>query len=118
MKPPNDNNGYEPMPTLTYIEANGTEHAVQACEGSTLMEIAVANLIPGILGDCGGSCSCATCHTYVDPNWLARVPAASEEELEILDGALEVQDNSRLACQVVMTAALDGMILRIPQRQF
>lgn len=106
------------MPTLTYIEANGTAHTVQGGEGSNLMEIAVANLIPGILGDCGGSCSCATCHTYVDPNWLARVPAATDEELEILDGALDVQDNSRLACQVVLTEALDGLVVRIPIRQF
>ncbi|MBV7477588.1 2Fe-2S iron-sulfur cluster-binding protein [Pseudomonas sp. PDM31] len=106
------------MPTLTYIEANGTTHAVQGSEGSNLMEIAVANLIPGILGDCGGTCSCATCHTYVDPDWVARVPAATDEELEILDGALDVQDNSRLACQMVLTEALDGLVVRIPVRQF
>ncbi|MCY1428880.1 Ferredoxin-6 [compost metagenome] len=106
------------MPTLTYIEANGTAHAVQGNEGSNLMEIAVANLIPGILGDCGGTCSCATCHTYVDPNWVARVPAATDEELEILDGALDVRDNSRLACQMILTEALDGLVVRIPVRQF
>ncbi|MCY1428583.1 Ferredoxin-6 [compost metagenome] len=106
------------MPNLTYIEANGTVHAVQATEGTNLMEIAVANLIPGILGDCGGSCSCATCHTYVDPDWMASVPAATDEELEILDGALDVRENSRLACQVVMSNALDGLVVRIPERQF
>ncbi|MDD2058403.1 2Fe-2S iron-sulfur cluster-binding protein [Pseudomonas sp. GD03860] len=106
------------MPNLTYIEANGTAHTVQANEGTNLMEIAVANLIPGILGDCGGSCSCATCHTYVDPGWMACVPAATDEELEILDGALDVRENSRLACQVFMSNALDGLIVRIPERQF
>lgn len=106
------------MPNLTYIEANGTVHTVQANEGTNLMEIAVANLIPGILGDCGGSCSCATCHTYVDPNWTTRLPAATDEELEILDGALDVEDNSRLACQLVMTNDLDGLVVRIPERQY
>ncbi|CAN7573217.1 2Fe-2S iron-sulfur cluster-binding protein [Pseudomonas umsongensis] len=106
------------MPNLTYIEANGNVHSVQANEGTNLMEIAVANLIPGILGDCGGSCSCATCHTYVDPSWVASVPAATDEELEILEGALDVRENSRLACQVVMSNVLDGLVVRIPHRQF
>lgn len=106
------------MPTLTYIQANGTPHQVNANEGSNLMEIAVANLVPGILGDCGGCCSCATCHTYIDPEWIPLIPAAEDEELEILEGALDVQDNSRLACQIVLTPALDGLVVRIPHRQF
>ncbi|WAH55408.1 2Fe-2S iron-sulfur cluster-binding protein [Pseudomonas silvicola] len=106
------------MPTVTFIEANGTEHAVDARSGTSLMEVAVANLVPGILGDCGGNCSCATCHTYIEAGWAEKVPQASGEELEILEGALDVSDNSRLACQIVLNDGLDGLVVRVPLRQY
>lgn len=106
------------MPKILFIEHNGAEHLVEAECGKSVMQTAVENVVPGILGDCGGSCSCATCHAYVDPRWLAQLPPASEEERLILEGALEQRDNSRLSCQIKVSEALDGMVLRLPERQF
>lgn len=106
------------MPTITYIEFNGTEHRVDAQDGQSLMEAAVANMIPGILGDCGGNCSCATCHAYMDPAWAAALPAIADEEQGMLEGALAVNEHSRLCCQVIVTPALNGLVVRLPERQF
>ena len=106
------------MPKLTIIEFNGKEHHLQAEEGKSVMQTAVENLVPGIVGDCGGSCSCATCHAYVDPAWLDRLPAQSENEKLMLDGALNVEPNSRLTCQIAVTEELDGLVVRTPSSQF
>ncbi|WP_313024428.1 2Fe-2S iron-sulfur cluster-binding protein [Pseudomonas lopnurensis] len=103
---------------ITYIESNGTRHEVEGSEGQSVMEVATQNLIPGILGDCGGTCSCATCHTYVDPDWLTKVGTPDDDEQGVLEGALEVRDNSRLSCQIKLTAALDGIVLHLPERQY
>jgi ferredoxin, 2Fe-2S len=107
------------MPKVTYIEADGTEHCVDAPEGISAMEAALTNDVPGIDGDCGGQAACATCHVFVDPDWIERTGHADPEiELPMIELSEGVQDNSRLACQIKLTAALDGLILRMPEAQF
>ncbi len=106
------------MPKILYIEHNGKQHVVDAESGKSVMQNAVDNLIPGIVGDCGGACSCATCHGYIDPAWLDKVGSKSEGEEMMLDGALRVESNSRLTCQVLMKDELDGLVVRLPESQF
>jgi len=106
------------MPKITFIEHSGTERTVDAETGKSVMQIALDNMVPGIVGDCGGSCSCATCHAYVDPAWADKLPPQSETEVMMLDGALETQPTSRLTCQLTMTPELDGLIVRTPASQF
>src|SRR5690606_36213785 len=84
------------MPKITFIEHDGTSHTVEAETGRSVMQAAVDNLVPGIVADCGGACSCATCHGYIDPAWLARLPEARADERSMLEGLLECQYNSRL----------------------
>ena len=103
---------------VVFIEHDGTEHIVEANVGTSVMRAAVDNSVPGIVGDCGGCCSCATCHGYIDPAWLAKVPTPSAEELSMLEGALHVLDNSRLTCQIPMSKELDGLVVRLPASQF
>lgn len=105
------------MPTVIYIENNGTEHRVEAALNRTLMQIAVDNAVPGILGDCGGSCSCATCHSYIGPEWAARLPPVSETEMFMLEGVPEPRETSRLCCQIKMSAELDGIVVHMPAEQ-
>lgn len=106
------------MPQIKLIEHNGTEHLVEAARGITVMQAAVDNLVPGIVGDCGGACSCATCHAYVDPQWAGRLPPPGEDEQSMLEGVIDQQPNSRLTCQIVIDETLDGMVLRMPASQF
>ena len=106
------------MPKILYIEHNGKEHLVDADVGKSVMQNAVENLIPGIVGDCGGACSCATCHGYIDPAWQTKAGPQTENEELMLDGALRVLPNSRLTCQVMMTQELDGLVVRLPESQF
>ena len=105
------------MPTVVYVEADGNVHQVEAGSGRTLMQVAVANGVPGILGDCGGSCSCATCHAYIDPRWADRLPKISETEEYMLDGLPDRQENSRLCCQVPLSENLDGIVVTLPHEQ-
>lgn len=105
------------MPTITYIEHDGTTHVVEAKNGSTVMETAVAHAVPGIVARCGGACSCATCHVYVDADWSAVLPPPALTETDMLDFALDARENSRLSCQITVTDALDGLVLRIPGQQ-
>lgn len=105
------------MPTVTFIEYNGTPHEVDAVNGVSLMRAAVDHNVPGIDADCGGACACATCHVYVDPAWLARTGSRSEMEQSMLSFAAAAQDNSRLSCQIPMTEALAGIVLRLPEGQ-
>ena len=102
------------MVTITFIEGNGTEHTVEASEGQNLMELATANSIPGIDGDCGGNCACATCHLYVPDDLAAQI---TEEERDMLSIADNVNDSSRLGCQIQVTEALDGLQVSIPDFQ-
>lgn len=106
------------MTKIRFIQADGSEHTVDGEEGNSAMQTAVDNMVPGIIGDCGGNCSCATCHGYVDPAWLAKLPPRSEDEVIMLDGVMNVEDNSRLTCQVKLTKELDGIVIRLPVSQF
>ena len=105
------------MPKLTYIEHDGTEHVVEVPEGLSVMEGAVKNAIPGIDADCGGACACSTCHVYVDPAWVDRLPKREPMEEDMLDFAYQPQDNSRLTCQLKVTPALEGLVVRMPEKQ-
>ncbi|MDR5804845.1 2Fe-2S iron-sulfur cluster-binding protein [Caballeronia sp. LZ001] len=105
------------MLILTIIEYSGREHRLSCSPGETVMQVAVANGVSGILGDCGGSCACATCHAYVDPVWLDRVPAPDASERDMLECAVDSDESSRLTCQIAMTDALDGLIVRLPRSQ-
>jgi 2Fe-2S ferredoxin len=105
------------MAKITYIEHNGTEHTVQVKNGQTVMEGAVKNNIPGIDADCGGACACATCHVYVDEAWVEKTGERFVMEESMLDFAEDVQPNSRLSCQIRVTDALDGLIVRMPESQ-
>jgi len=86
----------------------GTEHALEALEGWRVMEVIRDWGLP-IRAECGGACSCATCHVYVDPDWLARLVPKTDEEEDMLDTCFDVEDNSRLACQILMRDDLDGL---------
>jgi 2Fe-2S ferredoxin len=104
------------MPMIKFVAPGGETHEVQAQEGYSLMEVALANGVPGIVAECGGACTCATCHVYIAAGWLdALVPPDEMEEamLEFADG--EVQPNSRLACQIKLNQALDGMVVELPR---
>src|SRR5882762_7712028 len=105
------------MPKIKYIEHNAKEHEIEVPEGWSVMEGAVKLLIPGIDADCGGACACATCQVYVDAEWEAKLPPKSEMEETMLDFAPDVKPNSRLSCQLRMTAALDGIVMRLPKSQ-
>lgn len=107
------------MITVTYIEADGRDTEVQAKPGQTLMQAATAHGVDGIVAECGGSGTCGTCHCYIDPARLAELPAPSGDELAMLDYvAAERRPHSRLACQVQLTPALDGLVVHLPERQF
>lgn len=105
------------MPTITYIEHDGTVRTVAAEIGSTVMETALRNNVASIVAECGGSCTCATCMVYVDDAWSAVVGQPSADEEEQLDSAFEVKPTSRLSCQIKVTDALDGLIVRTPAYQ-
>jgi len=106
------------MAKITYIEHNGTEHVVEVANGLTVMEGARDNDIPGIEADCGGACACSTCHAYVAPDWVGKVPAKEAMEDDMLDFAFETDPvRSRLTCQIKVTDALDGLVVKFPERQ-
>jgi len=107
------------MPTVTYIEHNGHAHRVEVPVGLSVMRGAVDNNVPGIDADCGGECACATCHVYVDAPWLDLVgrPAAGSQEASMLSFAAVSKEDSRLSCQIAMTAELDGLTVRMPDGQ-
>jgi 2Fe-2S ferredoxin len=106
------------MVKITFIEHNGTRHVVDAPLGKSVMQVAVDNMVPGIVGDCGGCCSCATCHGYVAPAWADKLAPKQEDEEMMLDGALEVRPTSRLTCQITVRPELDGIEVELPASQF
>lgn len=106
------------MPKITYISHDGKETVVDAKAGASIMETALDNGIDGIVGECGGCCSCATCHCYVEPEWFELTGPADEMEVDLLDFAIEPRENSRLGCQIAITEALDGLVVRMPPSQF
>ena len=105
------------MPKITYIENNGSQRTADVPVGWTVMEGAVKNRIPGIDADCGGACACATCHVYVEQEWLAKLPPRQDMEEQMLDFAQNLKPNSRLSCQIKVTPALDGLVVRTPKTQ-
>jgi 2Fe-2S ferredoxin len=105
------------MPKVTFIAFGGSVRTVDVPEGTTLMRAATDNGVAGIDGDCGGNCACATCHVYVDPNWRERVGARNSSEQDMLSCVEELRDDSRLACQITVTAALDGVVVNLPEAQ-
>jgi 2Fe-2S ferredoxin len=105
------------MAKITYIEHDGTEHQVEVKTGLSVMEGAIRNNVPGIDADCGGACACATCHVYVDDAWREKTGDQSAMEESMLDFAEAVQENSRLSCQIRVSDALDGLVVRLPESQ-
>ena len=105
------------MPKITYLSHTGSTTSIEAAIGMTVMRAAVMNGVPGIDADCGGSCACATCHVIVDPAWAGRLPAPSANELDTLDHVSDPQPNSRLSCQLEVTAAVDGLVVTTPASQ-
>ena len=106
------------MPKITYIAFAGEETVVDAKEGMSVMQSAVNNGVAGIVAECGGACSCATCHVYVEQEWFDKLPEARSMEKEMLDFVMNPQPNSRLSCQIDMTAELDGLVVRTPESQY
>jgi 2Fe-2S ferredoxin len=102
---------------IRFIEHNGKQHDVDAPTGTTVMNAAIDNLVPGIDADCGGECSCATCHVIVDDKWIAKVGRPGDQEESMLDMNPEREPNSRLSCQIKVRDELDGLVVRLPQFQ-
>ena len=106
------------MPKVIFIDYQGSQQSVDAQVDQSLMEAAVDNDVAGIDADCGGACACATCHVYIDQDWLAKVGQPEEIETEMLSVAEDVQENSRLSCQVMLTEEMDGLIVTTPESQY
>jgi 2Fe-2S ferredoxin len=106
------------MIRVIYVQPDGRSSTVELGEGTSVMQGAMMRAVPGIRAECGGGCACATCHVYVDDTWLARVPPADPMEADMLEGvAAERRANSRLSCQIVLSSALDGLVVHLPERQ-
>ncbi len=105
------------MVSITYIEHNGTEHTIEAEEGTSVMMNAVDNSVPGIDADCGGACACATCHIFVPAQWQDKTGERNPMEESMLQLAEGVEDNSRLACQIDVSSEMDGLVVHMPESQ-
>ncbi|MBX3596389.1 MAG: (2Fe-2S)-binding protein [Rhizobiaceae bacterium] len=105
------------MTHITYIAFDGTKFEVEAESGSTVMENAIRNAVPGVEAECGGACACATCHVYIDEEWMPVVGEPEAMEEDMLDFAFDVRPNSRLSCQIRVRDELDGLVVRVPERQ-
>jgi ferredoxin, 2Fe-2S len=105
------------MPRVTYIQPDGQTRVVDAPAGTTVMEAAVDNDVAGIVAECGGACSCATCHVYVDPAWLDKLKPRDRQEDGMLDCVLDRRSNSRLSCQIELRDELDGLVVRVADEQ-
>lgn len=106
------------MPLVIFISHDGREQEVHVETGTSLMHAAVDNGVSGILADCGGACSCATCHCYIDEEWLGKTGTADAIEAEMLDFVMDARPNSRLSCQIIVRDDLDGLVVRLPEKQF
>lgn len=105
------------MVRLTFLEHDGTAHAVEAVEGESLMKAALDNNVPGIVGECGGELSCATCHCYLDKALCELIEPIGSDETAMLEGALDVTPESRLSCQVMVSSRMEGATVRLPLSQ-
>jgi ferredoxin, 2Fe-2S len=102
---------------ITYIEANGRHHVVEAVPGPSVMETAKRNAVPGIAADCGGACACATCRVYIDEAWQAKTGTSNEEEGGMIEFSEDKNPSVRLSCQIKVTEDLDGLVVRMPASQ-
>lgn len=105
------------MPKVIYHARDGSVHEVEVADGYTVMEGAVDNNVPGIVAECGGACACATCHSYIDEQWLGKLPAMDDMEDAMLDTAEDRRSNSRLTCQIEVTGDLDGLVLSVADNE-
>jgi 2Fe-2S ferredoxin len=105
------------LPKVTFIENSGTSRTVDATSGSSLMQAALDNSVPGIDADCSGSCACGTCHVMVDADWAQAVGNPGDMEEAMLSMRPDRSAHSRLACQIVVGEALDGLVVRLPEHQ-
>ncbi|WP_407186107.1 2Fe-2S iron-sulfur cluster-binding protein [Bradyrhizobium centrosematis] len=106
------------MPAITFIHPDGKSDRIETSDGESAMQAATRHGLDGILAECGGNAMCATCHVYVDESWLARLPVMADDEDALLDGtAAERRPTSRLSCQIKVTPELDGLIVKLPERQ-
>ena len=105
------------MPKLIFIQHTGATQEVDANVGQSVMEAATGAMVRGIVGECGGGCSCATCHVYVDEPWFSQLAPPDDMEQGMLEGAVEPGPKSRLSCQIKVTEEIDGLIARIPAGQ-
>ncbi|MEX2367431.1 MAG: 2Fe-2S iron-sulfur cluster-binding protein [Pseudohongiellaceae bacterium] len=106
------------MPLVKYISHDGAINEIEVESGSSVMQGAVDNMLDGIVAECGGSCSCATCHVYVDEQWQDKIPPPDAMEKDMLECVLEPRENSRLSCQIKVGDELDGLVIRMPESQF
>ncbi len=105
------------MAKVVFVQPDGVRREIEAPVGITLMEAARQNNVPGIVAQCGGACACATCHVYVDETWLTKLEPREDMEQGMLETAWEPRANSRLSCQIQITAALDGLRVTVPAEQ-
>jgi len=105
------------MTKLTIVAHDGQRFDIDAEDGSTVMENAIRNAVPGIEAECGGACACATCHVYVDEAWAEKVGEPDVMEEDMLDFAYDVRPTSRLSCQIKVSPQLDGLVVQVPERQ-
>ena len=105
------------MPKVIFHDLQGQRHEIDAAVGTTVMEAAIDNNIEGIVAECGGACACATCHSYISEDWIAKVPTMDDMEDAMLDSALDRKDTSRLTCQITMCEELDGIEIVVAQNE-
>src|SRR5580658_446035 len=105
------------MAKITYVEFSGKEHVIDVLPGLSVMEGAVKNDVRGIIAECGGACSCATCHVYVDEVWFDKLGKKGEFEEGLIDNVCDPHPNSRLSCQIKVTEELNGLVVRVPAKQ-
>lgn len=102
------------MAKVIYVQPDSSRVEVHVETGSNVMQGAVDNMLEGILGDCGGACSCATCHCYVDPEWREKTGEPSELERDLLECVDNPDERSRLSCQIVISDEMDGLVVHLP----
>ena len=106
------------MTVINYHLHDGTVQSIDAKDGDSVMIVAVRNNLEGILAECGGACSCATCHVHIDADWMQKLPVMDDLEQEMLDFAEEVDEFSRLSCQIKISPELDGLVVNVPEKQY
>ena len=104
--------------SVTFVQFSGETKTVDGDNGDSVMKIALDNLVPGIDADCGGECSCATCHVLIESEWMSRVGTADDQENAMLDLNPDREPNSRLSCQIAVTDELNGLVVNLPEFQY